>query len=216
MTPGELNKIKSAVAHAAADLLAREGNAEVTAEELADQLADVVLGSMMEAYEAIQAKSYNLVVLGHFRLDDDQSYVAAVGPLSTRAPQRARGVGEHFAWDYKTRRGTGKFVLVPLIRSPNEAWDDVRREGLAEFKAHLSSITSGVEPTYEAMRFEIPDARRAQILADWQMDPEILSRTRAPGCICGLSERYIQGNRGYSKHGIPTTVCPCHPEGRSS
>lgn len=208
MTPGELSKIASRVA----DLLARDTNVDLTAEELSEEIAS----SAIEVYEEIQAKSYNLVVLGHFTTGDGEYHVAAVGPLSTRAVSRARGIGERFAWDYKTRKGTGKFVLVPLVRNPNEAWDEARQEELAEFEKHLESISGGDEPTYEAMKLGIPGKRRAEIVADWQRDPDILARKYAPGCTCGLSERYITGNRGYSKHGIPTMDCPRHPEGRGS
>lgn len=191
-TPGELNKIAAAVA----DLLAREGNDALTAEELAAEIAETAVA----VYEELQTKSYNLVVLGHFTLDGDSSYLAAVGPLSTRAPQRARGVGEHFAWDYKTRTGTGKFMLVPLIRNPNEAWDEVRREGLTEYVHHLSSITPEIgEPSYEPMRLGLSDEVRSRITADWQMDPDVLSRKFGPNCICGFSDKF---------------ACPRHPEGR--
>jgi hypothetical protein len=31
-----------------------------------------------------------------------------------------------------------------------------------------------------------------------------------PACACGLSDRYITGNRGYTKHGIPTGRCERH------
>jgi len=139
-----MNKVRSAVAKAAADLFAQDGNENKSAEELAEELADAMIESMVTTYEEIQAKSYNLIVLGHFRLDEDKSYVAAVGPLSTRAIARARGVGEHFAWDYKTRRGTGKFVSVPLIRDPNAAWDHLRKEQVppSEVREALESAPS--------------------------------------------------------------------------
>lgn len=207
MTPGELNKLTKIVA----DLLARDSNTELTAEEVASE----VTSAIVEAYEEIQAKNYNLIVLGHFTPGDGSHHVAAVGPLSTRAVQRARGIGERFAWDYKTRKGTGRFVLVPLVRNPNEAWDTARLGELGEFEKHLESVSgSDDEPTYEAMRFDIPALRRSEIVATWQQDPDILSKKYAPGCTCGLSERYITGNKGYSKHGVPTMECPRHPEGR--
>ena len=65
-TPGELNKIKAAVAEAAAALLARESNEETTAESLAEELADAVVSTVVDTYEEIQAKSYNLVVVAAF------------------------------------------------------------------------------------------------------------------------------------------------------
>lgn len=105
---------------AVATILSDPQNAELTAEEVAEKAIEVL--------DELRSKTDNLIVLGHFRINEDESYVAAVGPLSTRATARARGVGEHFAWDYKTRKGTGKFVLVPLIRDPREAWDHLRKE----------------------------------------------------------------------------------------
>lgn len=201
MTPGELTKVAKRIA----DLLARESNEDLTAEELSIEIAS----SAVEVYEEIQAKNYNLVVLGHFRLDDDTSYVAAVGPLSTRATQRARGVGERFAWDYRSRRGTGKFVLVPMIRDPAQAWDEARRDQAAEFTAVLNSITPGVEPSYEAMRLDLPDEVRARISADWRVDPEVLAAKFGPHCICGLAHLPERTNLG-----DPVTPgCPRHPKG---
>ena len=82
MTPGELKKIADSVA----DLLARESNDSLTAEELATEVAEKIVFE----YEAAQAKSYNLIVLAHFTPGDGSFYTAAVGPLSTRAVQRAR------------------------------------------------------------------------------------------------------------------------------
>lgn len=199
MTPGERNKIKSAVAQAAADLLARESNAETTAETLADELADTVVDSVVDKVEEIMAKSYNLVVVASFRLPEGDTYTAAVGPLSTRAQQRARDVGERFAWDYRSRRGEGKYTLVPLIRNPSEAWDEARREGLDEYVSTLGSVVRGTEPTYEPMRLDLSEAIRGRITADWQMDPDILRRKSGPACVCGLDR-------------TGELTCPRHPE----
>lgn len=209
MTPGELAKIRAAVADAAAALFAREDNENLTAEMLGEELAEAVVDTVISSYEEIQAKAYNLIVLGHFRLDDDTSYVAAVGPLSTRAKMRAKEVGERFAWDYKSRRGTGKFVLVPLIRNPAEAWDDVRLAQLIEYEGRMGSITPGVEPSYEPMRFELPDEVRARI-ASMEEANEPYYATGEPyekglTCACGL----VSVRKGEA-------ACPRHPEGRDS
>lgn len=200
LTSGEWKKVTAAVAEAAANLLAREGNESLSAEDLAEELATTVTETVVAAYEEIQAKSYNLVVLGHFHLEEGKPYVAAVGPLSTRAPMRARGVGERFAWDYKSRTGTGKFSLVPLIRDPNQAWEEARAAAFGEYVHHLTSITPGVEPSYEPMRLGLDDSVRAQISAQWEMDQETLLRKFGPVCICGM-------------RGEP--ACPRHPEGRA-
>lgn len=205
MTPSELKKIADQVAA----LLARESNSDLTAEELATEVTEAIV----EVYEAIQAKSYNLIVLAHFTPGDDSFYTAAVGPLSTRAVQRARGIGERFAWDYKTRRGTGKFALVPLVRDPAKAWDAARNADLVEYEHQLSSIVpkSG-EPSYEPMRLGLDDETRARITADWQVDPEILSRKYQPHCLCG---RYTFAKT--SNLGLPVTPgCPLHREGEGN
>jgi hypothetical protein len=139
-TPGELNKIKSAVAKAAADLLARDDNAEKSAEDIALEISEAVTEAVVTTYEEIQAKSYNLVVVASFKLPDGTVHTAAVGPLSTRAKQRAREFGERFAWDYKTRTGTGMYSLVPLIRNPAEAWDEARAQ---EIHALMPAVLRG-------------------------------------------------------------------------
>lgn len=209
MTPSELNKIKAAVAEAAADLLAREGNESLTAETLAEELAESMIDSMVDTYEAIQAKSYNLVIVSSFKLPDGTVHTAAVGPLSTRAKQRARDVGERFAWDYKTRTGQGKYTLVPLIRNPNEAWDEARMNSLVEYEHHLSSVVPGSgEPTYEPMKLGLPDEVRSRITADWQADPDVLTRKYGPHCLCGRYTFVSTTNQG-----DPVTKgCPRHPE----
>lgn len=201
LTSGELKKIADAVA----DLLSRDSNAETSAEELAMEVSE----SIVSLYEEIQAKSYNLVIVSSFKLPDGGVHTAAVGPLSTRAKQRARDMGERFAWDYRTRRGEGKYTLVPLVRDPREAWDEARNAGLEEYEHHLSSVTPGVEVSYEPMRLDLPDAVRARITADWQMDPEILTRRFGPHCLCGRYTFVATTNLG-----DPVTKgCPLHPEG---
>lgn len=200
MTPGELTKISKQVA----DLLGRDSNSELSAEELAQEVTEKIVS----AYEEIQAKAYNLVVVASFCLEDGSVYTAAVGPLSTRAQQRARAVGERFAWDYKTRKGTGKFTLVPLVRDPSQAWDEARRELLEEYHGVLQSVTPGVEASYEPMRFEMSTKIRNRIQADWQVDPEILLRKFGPHCLCG---RYTFPEK--TNLGDPVTLgCPLHQE----
>lgn len=62
---------------------------------------------------------------------------------------------------------------------------------------------------------EISDEKVAKIRADIaEWEPGLWAQQIAygPACACGLSDRYIQGNRGYSKHGIPTKECQRHRE----
>lgn len=209
MTPGELKKIRAAVAEAAAALLARETNGDATAESLAEELADSVVSSVVDTYEAIQTKAYNLVVLGYFQTVDGVHHAAAVGPLSTRATKRARDMGEGFAWDYKTRRGTGRYVVVPLVRNPREAWDGVREEAAVEHDGVWSSPVSGVEGSYEPMRFEMPENVRASISAEWQVSEELLTKKFGPVCRCGRRREVWRAEGGGEDDGS----CPRHPEG---
>lgn len=141
---------------AVAKVLGSDENGELSAEEVAERA--------IEAYEEEHSKSHNLIVLGHFRLNETESYVAAVGPLSTRAPARAREVGERFAWDYKTRRGTGKFTLVPLLRDPKTAWDSVRPK---------AAVPAG-------------EVREAFIAS-----PSLSRDPFGPTCICGLTDQFV-------------------------
>jgi hypothetical protein len=185
--------------NAVASVLGDPENADLTAEEVAEKA--------IEAYEAEQAKTHNLIVLGHFRISETESYVAAVGPLSTRATARAREVGERFAWDYKTRRGTGQFVLVPLVRNPNEAWDEARLSQLLEYEGQMGSVTPGIEPGYEPMRFDLPDEVRKRITANEAVN-ESYYATGGPyevglTCVCAL--RSVREDK---------QICLRHPEGR--
>ena len=207
MTPSELKKIKSAVAAAAADLFARDTNADTDAETMAEELAEAMTEAMVSMYEEIQAKSYNLVLVARFQIGDEAPHLAAVGPLSTRAKQRARDVGERFAWDYKTRTGHGQYALVPLVRSPNEAWDAARKK--QEGKKGVS-VTPGEGPSYEAMRFDLTEEQRAAICADWDIDPKILEEKFGPACRCGKRRTAWRAEGG----GVDDGTCPKHPEGR--
>lgn len=169
MTPSELKKIKAAVASAAAALLAREENDDVTAESLAEELAESVVSEVVSTYEEIQAKAYNLVVVAQFRplQGAGPSYMAAVGPLSTRAKARAREVGERFAWDYKTRRGNGGYVLVPLIRDPSQAWDEARAAHVEVIKERAEEMFSlSANPFGPACTCGLPDHPRYNSLGD--------------------------------------------------
>lgn len=185
------------MASAAADLFAREHNEDSTAESLAEELAVAVTDKMVMEYETIQAKSYNLVVVAQFQLPGGNPYTAAMGPLSTRAAQRARDVGQRFAWDYRTRTGEGVFTLVPLVRNPNEAWDEARKAGLGEYVSTLTSVVPGEELTYEPMRFELDMATRQRIATDLGIPAADARRFSGPACLCGLREEL---------------ACPRHPD----
>lgn len=72
------------------------------------------------------------VVLGPFhaplKLSDEERFRAALAKPCTPA----REAGGHLAWDYKTRRHRGRFMLAPAFMKPNEAWDFYRGQETAE------------------------------------------------------------------------------------
>lgn len=179
-TPGELKKIAKVVA----DLLARESNSELSAEELAAEVSEAAIST----FEEIRAKTHNMIILGHFRLDGDRSYVAAVGPLSTRAVTAAREMGEKFAWDWRTKRGTGKFVRVPLIRDPHAAWDAARAATAIE----TEQLDLG-ESLEDALSLNMSDE---------------LTHRYGPVCVCGLPDRPRYNSLG----DLASSGCQRHPE----
>lgn len=166
---------------AVAQVLSNPQNSDLTAEEVAEKA--------IEAYEAQRAKTHNLIVLGHFRLDNDTSFVSAVGPLSSRAVTAARDMGERFAWDWRTKRGTGKFVRVPLIRDPHAAWDAAR-------------AATDVETEQLVIGEALEDALSIQ------MDDQLTARY-GPTCICGLPDRPRYNSLGH----LASIACQLHPEG---
>lgn len=137
---------------AVAKVLADEANADLTAEEVAEKA--------IEAYEEVLSRTHRLIALGHFTYPDRGQFVAAAGPLSTRAAKAARELGAGFAWDWKTRRGEGKFLLVPLVRHPRDAWNAAR---------------DLLDPAGAALR----DAFDA-------VPGDVTSRRYGPTCTCGL------------------------------
>jgi hypothetical protein len=47
-----------------------------------------------------------------------------VGPFSTKL--QAQKAGEQFAWDPKSKRGEGKYWVVPILANGQAAWDSIR------------------------------------------------------------------------------------------
>jgi hypothetical protein len=62
---------------------------------------------------------------------------------------------------------------------------------------------------------EISDEALAKIRADiarWKPGLFAAEVAAGPACVCGLAEHYTVGNRGYTKHGVPSGVCHRHGE----
>lgn len=76
------------------------------------------------------------VILGPFHargtLDSHEKFLRAVG-----GNVAARESGEHLAWDYKTKKGRGRFMLAPAFMKPRDAWDFWRGSGPADEVAEV-------------------------------------------------------------------------------
>lgn len=83
------------------------------------------------------------VVLGPFyaplKLDSEEKFRAA----TERPCTQAREAGQHLAWDTRTGRGRGRFLLAPAFMKPREAWDFYRGAGPAE---HIIEALAAVPP----------------------------------------------------------------------
>lgn len=76
-------------------------------------------------------EAVHTVVLGPFRaplkLADEERFQAATERPCTPAREAGRGL----AWDSKTGKGEGRFMLAPAFMKPREAWDFYRGAGPA-------------------------------------------------------------------------------------
>jgi hypothetical protein len=126
--------------NAVAAVLMDPENSDLSAEEVAERA--------IAALDGQRAKTHNLIVVGRFAFPEQETFQAAVGPLSTRASKAAISVGERFAWDYKSKTGTGRFMLLPLLRDPGRAWDYARTQRAFpdEIKDDLETMVSNQLP----------------------------------------------------------------------
>jgi hypothetical protein len=80
------------------------------------------------------------VVLGPFyaphKLSTEEKFREAVAKPC--AP--ARDAGRHLAWDYKTGRSQGRFMLAPAFMKANEAWDFYR----PDMRPDMQHITESI------------------------------------------------------------------------
>ncbi|WP_190329521.1 hypothetical protein [Streptomyces venezuelae] len=63
----------------------------------------------------------------------------------------------------------------------------------------------------EYRRAEAETARIRADIARWKPGLFAAEVNPKPACQCGLSEHYLTGNRGYTRHGVPTSQCHRHP-----
>lgn len=96
----------------------------------------------------------------------------------------AREAGEGLAWDSKTGRGRGRFMLAPAFFRPRDAWDFYRGGKIAEA---IERAAAGY-----TIRDVIP--------------ADHLVREIVPACVCGLHTKPLCRfcGSGYQ------LVCPLH------
>ena len=121
-------------------------NESRSAEEVAEQCRD--------ALDDIRARTHRLAVVGQIQYGPQEAtHTVVLGPFTARGildtPEKfqaavqggtaAREVGQHLAWDSKTGKGAGRFMLAPVFWKPRDAWDFYRGAGPAPVIAQALS-----------------------------------------------------------------------------
>ncbi|MDP9611575.1 hypothetical protein [Streptomyces demainii] len=121
----------------------------------AEEVAELAIAALDE----IRSRTHRLAVVGQVRYEpQDPPQTVVLGPFSSRgiidAPEKfratvsggtaARDAGQGLAWDSKTGRGRGRFMLAPAFLRPRDAWDFFRvgREDAAD----ITAVVAGWAP----------------------------------------------------------------------
>lgn len=128
--------------------------------------ADEVAERCIEALDTARSRSHRLLVVGQIEHSKAPGTVhtVALGPFSSRgvldSPSKfakateggsaAREAGQGLAWDSKTGKGRGRFMLVPVFRTARDAWDYSRDTGCVleepQAWADIAESAAGIEP----------------------------------------------------------------------
>jgi hypothetical protein len=119
-----------------AAILSDQENQNRSAEEIADLVIDCL--------DDLRARTHRLAVVGQIALPQapETTHTVVLGPFSARGildtqekfrravqgGSAARQAGQELAWDTKTGRGRGRFMLAPAFMRPRSAWDFFRQE----------------------------------------------------------------------------------------
>jgi hypothetical protein len=121
-----------------AKILSDPENSNRSAEEIAQLCIDEL--------DSLRSATHRLAVVGQISYDaDGPPYTVVLGPFSSRgkldSPEKfarateggsaARQAGQDLAWDTKTGKGRGRFMLAPAFARPRAAWDFFRGAGPA-------------------------------------------------------------------------------------
>jgi len=139
--------------------------------DLSDLYADCE--EIIELVEDHQATTRRLLVVGQIRYDGSETlHTVALGPYGARgvlsddekfrkaaeASTAAHEAGGRLAWDTRTGKGKGRYMVVPIFRTPRDAWDFYR----ASSDVSEDELTEQIEVAIEREPYEI-----------------------VPACICG-------------------------------
>jgi hypothetical protein len=116
-------------------------------EAIADGRADKIPARILDAIDSRRAKTHRMAVVGQIQYEPQGPvHTVVLGPFSaqgyldsqekflkaTEGGCAARTVGQDLAWDTKTKKGRGRFMLAPAFFKPRDAWDFFRGAGPAE------------------------------------------------------------------------------------
>jgi hypothetical protein len=118
----------------------------------AEEVAELVI----IALDDLRSRTHRLAVVGQIKYGPQEpTHTVILGPFSSRgvldSPEKfvaavsggtaARDAGQGLAWDSKTGRGRGRFMLAPAFRAPRDAWDyfrNIPRKDAAEITAAVA------------------------------------------------------------------------------
>jgi hypothetical protein len=179
---------------AVAAILTDPENRERTAEEVADLVIDQL--------DDLRARTHRLAVVGQiaFPQAPETTHTVVLGPFGARGildsqekflkavqgGSAARRAGQDLAWDTKTGRGRGRFMLAPAFQRPRAAWEFFRQP----------------EPEIPARFAWIAESIRRWEAGGWKAG-------YGPVCHCG-AQRPGRINRTSAGGLAPTGPCPVH------
>ena len=156
------------------EILEPEGWDDLTDEEYEDFKADVL--DIIDAVEDHNSITKRLLVVGQIQhKGSEKVHTVALGPYGARgvlsdeekfrkaadASTAVHEAGGKLAWDTTTRMGTGRYMVVPLFRTPRDAWDfyrgDIPGPALIEYLDHadqtvVPACVCGMKPQRKCHR----------------------------------------------------------------
>lgn len=163
-----------------AKILSDPENSQRSAEELAQLVLERVYElavstakteirseTRREIFET-DAAARRLAVVGQLRFGPQEpTHTVVLGPFHSTVPLRseetledvlgrpnvaARDAGRHLAWDSKTQRGSGRFMLAPAFMRPRDAWDYYRPDRRPDIE-HITNAIARWQPGLWAEEF---------------------------------------------------------------